>query len=197
MDDRDESVVTVEPLILKPVCITWFIILKAIPSAFRSGVLGGLFLGSLLYIIMNLSGYGSNVFWWCFAFAGSLCFSLVLLLIVVVRVKTLDATEYRCTEDGVEYMEGFWTLEKKRITYRVITEVEVRRTLFQRMYGIGTVYLTVPSLSPRGPLNRRGLGGLLKRLFVTSYFTFGGVALEDVDNPDVVYQWVQERLTAL
>ncbi|MHA7841342.1 MAG: PH domain-containing protein [Gammaproteobacteria bacterium] len=186
-----------QSLVLKPFYIPWFIALKILPSAFRGAIMGGLFFGALLYIVMNLAGFSPPAFWWPFIFSGLLCFFIVLLIIFMGRIKTLQETEYRCDEKGIEYMEGFWTVEKKRITYRVITEVQIRRTMLQRLYGIGTIYLAVPSLNPRGPLSERGIGGLLKRLFATSYFTFGGVALEDIKDPDAVYQWIEERLSGV
>lgn len=193
MDEVDK--ISAETFIFKPVPIIWLILLKALPMAFRGGIMGGILGGALIYITMNLINCCFKGFFSSLIFAGSLSFLVTFFMIVIVRLKTLQETTYYCDVSGVEYREGFWTLEKKRMDYSVITSIEIRRTLIQRWYGIGTVYLTVPALAPRGSLNAKGLGGLLKKLFLNTTFNFAGIALEDIRDPEMVYAWLRDRLS--
>ena len=50
-------------------------------------------------------------------------------------------TEYGFFEDRLEFEEGFFTINKKVIKYSNIKEITLRKGVFQRMYGLGTVYL--------------------------------------------------------
>lgn len=80
-----------------------------------------------------------------------------------------------CT-DHMEYYEGFWTVEQKSIDFRNVTEVYMRKGVFERNYGLGTVVLATPATSAAGG---RGMSG---------------ISIHNIKNPDEVYQRVKDLI---
>ena len=50
-------------------------------------------------------------------------------------------TEYRFFADHLEFEEGFFSINEKVIRYRDVREVTLHKGMFQRLYGLGTIYL--------------------------------------------------------
>lgn len=114
------------------------------------------------------------VFFACLAFFG------IPLTAYFARKKTYAKTEYRFFRDRVEYYEGFFTIEQKTALYRNVMEINLRKGIIQRRYGLGTIVLTTP-------------GAAVSRSMANP---FGGIRIRDVREPDEVYAKVKEAVDA-
>ena len=160
--------------VLRPKLITWVLLAYYFPLTINATIFGGGAIGGVAFVLLKLS-WGMPISGWsCFLVPMVVIFFGIPGFIYFINRKTYDKTEYRFYEDRLEYAEGFWTIEYKTVKYKHITEVLLRRTVIQRFYGLGTVYLSVPALAPRGG--------------------FSGVKVADVRHPEKVYQDIQEIL---
>jgi uncharacterized membrane protein YdbT with pleckstrin-like domain len=48
-------------------------------------------------------------------------------------------SEYKFFDDRLEFVEGFFSLSKRVIRLKDIKEVTLRKGLFQRQYGLGSI----------------------------------------------------------
>ena len=77
----------------------------------------------------------------------------------------------------MEYYEGFFSVEEKTIRYKSITEVYLRKGVFQKMYGLGTIVLSTPATGSQGANHSRS-----------------GIRVVDIENPDRVYTKIKELI---
>lgn len=82
---------------------------------------------------------------------------------------------YRFYPDRMEYIDGYFTRNKKMIRYRHVTEVDLTQNVLQRMYNVGSITLSTPS----GAAAESG--------------ATGGISMPDVSNADRTY----DRIRAL
>lgn len=162
--------------VIKPVLITWVLLVSYIPLQLNLTFVGGGVCGSIGFLYLLWSGANFEL-WTPFIFFGLGFFICTPLLIYFVRKRTYDETDYKFFKDRLEYSEGFWTIEHKLIKYSHITQVTVRKNVIQRIYGLGTIYLSVPTM----PATRGG---------------FAGIAIADIKNPDQVYMEIKQILGA-
>ena len=118
-------------------------------------------------------------------------YTIVLLAVYVgyffVRKNTYAKTTYSFFNTKLDYFEGFLTVEEKTIKYDRITEVNLRKGFFQRMFGVGTIILSTPATAGGGGGANTGmavLGGLLGA-------GASGIHILDIKNPDEVYAKVK------
>jgi len=57
--------------------------------------------------------------------------------------------EYRFFDDHLELEEGFFSVNKKEIRYSDVKEITLHKGFFQRMCGLGTIYLATWRRVPR------------------------------------------------
>lgn len=98
------------------------------------------------------------------------------LIAYVTRLKTYARTKYTFYPTKLEYYEGFFTVEEKTIDYANVTEVNLRKGVFQKMYGLGTIVLSTPATTHASGRVR------------------SGIHLRDIANPDRVYKQVKDLL---
>ncbi len=67
------------------------------------------------------------------------------VLTLSYQYLTYKNTEYKVFEDKVEYCEGFLSVENKVLRLNRVLEVHERRGLWQRFFGLGSIYLEVPA----------------------------------------------------
>jgi len=108
-----------------------------------------------------------------FIFFGTLAFLMVPFLVIIPAQRTYKETTYKIFNDRVEYMEGFWTLEKKVVYFTDIKEIYCRRGVFQKMYGLGTIVLSSPMTGSTMGVSRSGF------------------KMRDVSNPDLLFKRLQ------
>ncbi len=94
------------------------------------------------------------------------------LLTYWAKARTYALTEYRFFPSKLDYYEGFFTVEEKTIDYRNVTEVNLRKGIFQQKHGLGTIILSTPAT-----------GGRRAR---------SGIRISDIENPDQVYGQVKD-----
>ena len=150
---------------LKPQLIAWLLLFRYFPLILRLAVVSSL-LGGTLAFFLSLVQVMHFSLWSPFIYCGVTVFMVLPVVILGIYRYFYDEIEYRFYQTHLEYSEGFWTIRKKIIAYRNITQVNLRRGMIQRWYRLGTIYLTVP-------------GGT-------------GILIHDISEPEQIYQRIQE-----
>jgi membrane protein YdbS with pleckstrin-like domain len=163
-----------EPLFsLHPVFVPSIQMLGHIPIFLFLGIWGGLFFGGFSQVFLQFVDVGIPT-WVPFVFFGAV-FALVLPFVSYrVNRKTYERTEYTFYPDKLDYYEGFFTVEEKTIALHRVTEVNLRKGIFQSKHGLGTILLSTPATSA-------GTGR-----------ASAGIRIHDVENPDENYQRIKE-----
>jgi uncharacterized membrane protein YdbT with pleckstrin-like domain len=107
----------------------------------------------------------------------------------LVKKLNYAKTEYKFFEDRLEFEEGFFTINKKAIRYKDVKEVTLRKGIFQRIYGLGTIYLATlatGSSSYNNIFSAVGLGNV----------SASGVGVRDVSDPDQTYEKIKKLVEA-
>ncbi|MEA3306313.1 MAG: PH domain-containing protein [Elusimicrobiota bacterium] len=110
-----------------------------------------------------------------FAIAGVLFFFFFPALVYFVQKKSYSKTEYRFFSDKLEYYEGFFNIEEKSIKYKNVTEVYLRKGVFQKMYGLGTIVFSTPATGTQSVNRSRS-----------------GIKVLDIENSDEVYRQIKD-----
>ena len=142
--EKTSKTTSEKKLVLKPVFIPWVAILSILPLQIFFTIWGGLFFGGFSMAILNGMGVKSTGIS-TFIFFGLLFFFGMPALVYFAKKKTYAKTVYVFYDDHLEYYEGFWTLEKKSISYSRITEISLRRGIIQKKYGLGSIFLSTPA----------------------------------------------------
>jgi len=161
----------------KPVFIGWLTLCTQLPLQLFFTIWSGGFFGGMTSMLFP----GSKI---QFIFFGALAFFGIPLVIYVGKKLNYARTEYKFFDDRLEFEEGFFSLSKKIIRLKDIKEVTLRKGIFQRQYGLGSIYLATQATGTWGSWGS------------TNAFTaigFGsisasGVILRDIFNPDDAYQ---------
>ena len=144
-----------------------------IPIFLFLGIWGGLFFGGFSQVFLQFVDVGIPT-WVPFVFFGAV-FALVLPFVSYrVNRKTYERTEYTFYADKLDYYEGFFTVEEKTIALHRVTEVNLRKGIFQSKHGLGTILLSTPATSA-------GTGR-----------ASSGIRIHDVENPDENYKRIKE-----
>jgi membrane protein YdbS with pleckstrin-like domain len=106
-------------------------------------------------------------------FFALLAFFGVPIIGYLSKKRRYAMTEYRFFPTSLEYYEGFFTVERKTIDYRVITEIIVRKGPVQRMYGLGSLVLSTAATSTGSGASR------------------SGIVLADLESPEKLYHQVR------
>lgn len=159
-------------LVLRPVFIGWAAALSVLPiqifmTLWGAGFLGGFSMLGLKELNLPLPS------WVIFAIFGCLFFFGIPLLVYFARKKTYAKTEYKFHKDRLEYVEGFWTAEKKTVKYDKITETAMREGVIQKKYELGTIFLSTPATG-----------------FNQGQAT-SGIKIQDIKYPTKIYEAVQ------
>jgi uncharacterized membrane protein YdbT with pleckstrin-like domain len=134
---------------------------------------------------------------WAGAFFGGLLSSLDLfprvfgIPAVAYFGKKLNysRTEYPFLLDHLEFEEGFFSINKKAIRSHDVREVTLHKGVFQRIYGLGTIYLaTLATGSSQNfnPFVALGFGNV----------SASGVSVRDVRDPDQVFEQIRRLVDA-
>lgn len=93
--------------------------------------------------------------------------SLVSIFFSYVNFKK---TEYKFYKDKVEYYEGFLVKNRKTINYNKISNIGQRKGIFERMFGLGTIFIDTAGSSSTGH----------------------ELSMSYLENPDKVYDWISK-----
>ncbi len=163
-------------LVLRPVFVPSVAIASIIPLQLFFTDWGGGFFGG--FGMFGAQALGLDLpMWFTFVFFGALFFFAIPFIAYTAWKKTYAKTEYRFFPNKLDYYEGFFTVEEKSIAYRNITEVNLRKGIFQQKHGLGTIVLSTPAT---------GAGSGRAR---------SGIRVRDIENPDVVYRQVKDLIS--
>jgi membrane protein YdbS with pleckstrin-like domain len=167
----------------KPVFIGWIALLMQLPlQLFLTIWSGGFFGGTTSFLFPNSRAQ--------FFFFGALAFFGIPLVAYVGKKLNYARSEYKFFGDRLEFEEGFFSLSKKVIRLRDIKEVTLRKGLFQRQYGLGSIYLATQATGTWGSwgstnaFTAMGFGSI----------SASGVILRDISTPDDAYQKISELI---
>ena len=122
-----------------------------------TGVLFGLFLRSFLIGLIGfiIMGFGSFLF----------------------GFLNLKARKYVFYKDKAEFYEGFLNIIKRTVRYEKVTDSVLVKTVWDRLFGTGTIRLVTAGHEMIG---RTSVGG--------------GIVIQYIDNPDEVYSKLEKLL---
>jgi membrane protein YdbS with pleckstrin-like domain len=170
---------------VRPVFIGWITLLIQLPlQLFFTFWAGGFFGG--LTLATGLFARGS---WIPFVLFGGLTFIGIPAVAYFGKKLNYSRTEYRFFTDHLEFEEGFFSINKKVIKYRDVKEVTLRKGIFQRIYGLGTIYLaTLATGSNQGfsPFVALGFGNI----------SASGISVRDIVNPDSMFEKIRQLVDA-
>ena len=165
---------------VRPVFIGWIVLLYQLPVQLFLTIWAGAFFGGMISSF-HILPKGS---WAPFALFGGAAFFGVPLVAYFGKKLNYARTEYKFLEDRLEFEEGFFTMNEKVIKFKDITEVTLRKGIFQRIYDLGTIYLATQATGSSGRPN------------VFTAFGFGnisssGVGVCDIRNPDETFEKIR------
>ncbi|MHA2245332.1 MAG: PH domain-containing protein [Candidatus Hodarchaeales archaeon] len=171
------------PLILKPKFLKLVVFLKAIPGAVFLGIFGGVFVTVVVSLAAGQAPFGptSDPTTTAMLFVGGAIVFIILLesLTIWYRKTALSHIEYRIFPNRIEYFEGFFTVEQKTIKFVDVTEIYLRKGVFQKRNNLGSIFLM--SRGMMVPMIGMMKGGLP-----------GAMILRDIENPDAIYQQLKQ-----
>jgi uncharacterized membrane protein YdbT with pleckstrin-like domain len=172
-------------LSLRPVFIGWIALLYQLPFqlffTFWSAMFFGGMISSLHFFPKNSPAP--------FIFFGAVAFFGVPMVTYFGKKLNYGRTEYKFSNDRLEFEEGFFTINEKVIKYRDIKEVTLRKGFFQRIYDLGTIYLATEATgSSTRPniFNALGFGNV----------SGSGVGVCDIRNPDAAFERIRNMVDA-
>lgn len=170
---------------LKPVFIGWITLVQQLPLQLFFTFWAALFFGG---IGQSFGLFPKNAFSPSFVI-GALTFIGIPLVVYIGKKLNYARTEYSFLDDRLEFEEGFFTINKKMIKYKDVKEITLRKGIFQRMYGLGTIYMATlaTGASPASnPFRALGFGSV----------SSSGIAVRDVPAPDEAYEKIKEVVEA-
>jgi uncharacterized membrane protein YdbT with pleckstrin-like domain len=170
---------------VRPVFIGWITLLVQLPMQLFFTIWAGLFFGGLIQAT-GLFARGSPT---PFVAIGAIAFFGVPAVAYIGKKLNYGRTEYRFYTDRLEFEEGFFSINKKVIRFRDIKEVTLRKGIFQRIYGLGTIYLATlatgsgPSYRPFLALGFGNVSG-------------SGISVRDIVDPDQTFDRIRKLVDA-
>lgn len=111
-------------------------------------------------LIITITGGDPNtkvILWWI-ALSGILCLWIIVYPIIHLWTKSLS---YVIREDRVTIHKGIITKTKQNIPFRAVTDFILRRSLYDRIFGIGSIRVQTAGQSQTGTGYEGNLAGLL------------------------------------
>jgi uncharacterized membrane protein YdbT with pleckstrin-like domain len=167
----------------RPVFIGWITLLVQSPLQLFLTFWAGGFFGSLSQAFFQAGSRAP------FIVFGALAFFGIPIVAYFGKKLNYSRTEYRFFGDRLEFEEGFFSINKKVINFRDVKEVTLRKGIFQRLYGLGTIYLATlatGSSPARNPFVALGFGNV----------SASGISVRDVREPDSMYERIRKMVDA-
>jgi len=170
---------------VRPVFVGWIAFLYQLPFQLFFTIWSGAFFGGITSSVHVFSKNSSIPF----VLFGGIAFLGFPLVAYFGKKLNYARTEYKFSEDKLEFEEGFFNVTEKVIKFRDVKEVTLRKNIFQRMYDLGTIYLATDAT------------GSSTRTNVFSALGFGnisasGVGVCDIPNPDETFERVRRIVDA-
>src|SRR5215470_8682880 len=173
----------------RPVFIGWITFLVQSPLQLFFTFWAGGFLGGMTQAFFQV---GSRV---PFIIFGALAFFGIPIVAYFGKKLNYSRTEYRFFADRLEFEEGFFSINKKVISFQNVKEVSLHKGIFQRLYGLGTIYLatlatgSLPGSNAFGPFGFWALG--------FGNISASGVSVRDIANPDAEFEKIRRIVDAI
>jgi uncharacterized membrane protein YdbT with pleckstrin-like domain len=176
---------------VRPVFIGWITFVMQLPFQLFFTVWAALFFGGMTQALPVFTR-GSEA---PFIIFGALAFFAVPAVAYLGKKLNYSRTEYRFFSDRLEFEEGFFSINEKTIRYQDVKEVTLHKGVFQRIYGLGTIYLATiaTGTSPWGygsgsfnPFNAFGFGNI----------SASGVSVRDIADPDQMFDKIRQLVDA-
>lgn len=170
---------------VRPVFVGWIALIYQLPLQLFFTIWCGAFFGGLvgsLHVLPRNSPTPFLVF-------GAAAFLLLPLVSYFGKKLNYARTEYKFSDDRLEFEEGFFNVTEKVIRFKDVKEVTLRKNLFQRIYDLGTLYLATDatgSYARTNVFNALGFGNI----------SASGVGVCDIPNPDEVFERVRRMVDA-
>src|ERR1700693_5429112 len=170
-------------LSIKPVFVGWITLLMQAPLQLFFTVwaaLGGMIVSTALF------PKGS---WLPFYVIGAVAFFGISIVAYVGKKLNYGRTEYRFYDGRLEFDEGLFSINKKVIKFRDVKETTLRKAIFQRTDGLGSIYvatLATGSTRNTNPFVALGFGNV----------SASGVIVRDIDYPDETFEKVRQLVDA-
>ena len=164
-------------LVLRPKFFPLVTTLSVLPLQIFFAVWGGGFFGGFSMFAVKVLNLPLPT-WFTFAFFACVFFFGIPIITYFAKKKTYAKTEYRFYPTKLDYYEGFFTTEEKTINYKNVNEVYLRKGVFQKMYGLGTIILSTPATGYQSSGRARS-----------------GIRVADIESPDLVYRQVKELVS--
>lgn len=110
---------------------------------------------------------------------------LTIAATIFFRFMNLNARKYIFYTNKAEFYEGFLNIVQRTVQYSRVTDCVLTKTVWDRLFGTGTIRL-VTAGHEGGGYRYSVLGG--------GTMMGGGISIQYVKNPDQVFQKVQELL---
>ena len=106
--------------------------------------------------------------------------ALVFILLLAFRILNLKARKYLFYSAKAEFYEGFLNIVQRTVQYDKVTDCVLTRTVWDRMFGTGTIQLLTAGHTGTSAYGAYGMGG--------------GIGIQYIENPEQIYKKVQELL---
>lgn len=177
---------------LKPVFIGWVTLLSQLPLQLFLTFWAALFFGGITTALIGglADDFDAATFFtaWPFKVFGALAFFGVPAVAYFGKKLNYANAEYRFFDDRLELQEGFFSVNRKQVRYADVKEITLHRGLFQRMCGLGTVYLATLATGSSPEANSFGSLGF-------GNVSASGVSVRDIADPVLYYEKIQALVT--
>ena len=164
---------------IRPVFIGLLTLLTQVPLQLFFTAWAGLFFGGMTSAFFPHS-FGSP-----FIFFGGLAFFGIPLVTYIGKKLNYARTEYKFSDDRLEFEEGFFSLNRKVILLKDVREVTLRKGFLQRAYGLGSIYLATLATgtsTANNAFTALGFGNV----------SASGIIVRGIINPDETYARIQQ-----
>ncbi|MEK6932809.1 MAG: PH domain-containing protein [Nanoarchaeota archaeon] len=102
----------------------------------------------------------------------------IIIISVFFKLMNLNARKYIFYKDQAEFYEGFLNILQKNVKYSKITDSSLSKSVWDRMFGTGTITLATAGNLISG--NKAIMGG--------------GIVMQYIEDPERVYSYLQRIL---
>lgn len=169
-NNNDQPILVIKPKFVPMVIILSYVPMQLFFTVWCAGMIGAI----ANTITQKLTGDNNFFSVSLFFYIAIATFILFPIINYYIKKKTYLKTKYIFYSDFVEYQEGFWTIETKKVKYKNITESNFVKNIIQRMFDVGTIIFSTPATSDSSGKSR------------------SGVFMIDVENPEELYKQVLE-----
>lgn len=162
--------------VLRPHLIVWLLLLRYLPLQFNCTVIATVFSGLFIFLHQLYTGK-VDLHWQPFVYIALCCFFTFPVIILLIYKRIYRLTRYIFYANHLEYYDGFWNIERKIVKYKTITEIQLHRNILQRLHGIGSIEVQIPS--------------------ITQSKKKSGIILANIKQYEKAYAFLQKKMTAV